>query len=122
MAEVSFDTLEALSRTPVGSETAASVVSGFRRWVEVNGPHKVEYNYYQCDDVDDFANEDTFVSGIVHPIAVEVSSVNVDLAGTAFAGSASLEGVESAATFKTVTVRDADGVNGAGILVKVYGN
>ena len=121
MAEVSFDTLEALDRTPVISETAASVVSGYKRWVTVNGPFKTEYNLYQCDDADDFANEDSFVSGLARPVTAEISSVGVDLAGTAFPGSVTLEGDESVSTFKTVTVRDADAVNGAGILVKVHG-
>jgi len=121
MAEVSFDTLEGLDRTPVISETAASVVSGYKRWVSVNGPFKTEYNLFQPDDADAFANEDSFVSGIVHPITATVQPVGKDLGATAFDGSVTLEGVETAALFKTVTVRDADGVNGMGILVTILG-
>lgn len=121
MAEVSFDTLEGLDRTPVGSETGASIVSGFKRWITVNGPFKTEYVLYQQGNGDDFANSDTFISILAHPVAVEVAFINGDAAAVAEVPSASLEGVESAALFKTVTVRDADAINGIGIIVKVHG-
>lgn len=121
MAEVSFNTLEALGRRPQPSETGASIVSGYARYVTVNGPLKTEWNYYQQAAGDTFAAVDTFVTGLVHPIMVEVNPVNMDQNGGDNIPSASLEGVESSATFRTVTVRDADAMTNAGILVKVHG-
>ena len=123
MATPSFDTLEALNRIPVPSLTDASIVSGFKRWTVVQGPIKVEYNYYQQGNGDTFVDSDTFVTGLAHPIFAEVNFVNVDLATTALDNgpSCELEGVESASTFRTVTVHDADAMDDAGILVKVYG-
>jgi hypothetical protein len=122
MAEVSFDTLEALARNPVPSETDASIVSGYRRWVSAATPIKIEYNFYQQGDGDNFAALDTFVSGLARPFAASVELVNVDSANTdAGHPSAELEGVESDANFRRVTVHDADTTADAGIIVKVYG-
>lgn len=122
MAEVSFDTLEALARKPVPSETDASIVSGYTRWTVVQGPIKTEFSFYQQADGDNFAASDTFVSGLAHPIAASVELVNVDSANTDTGHpSAELEGVESDSNFKRVTVHDADTTSDAGIIVKVYG-
>ena len=122
MATVSFDALEALARRPVASETAASIVSGYTRFTEVNGPFKTEINIYQVGDGDNFAEEDTFVTGLVHPIAVEASYANVDSGdGTANVVTAELEGVESSANYRRVTVNDADDLAAAGLIVKVIG-
>ncbi len=119
MGEVSFDTLEALGRVPVQSETAASNVSGYKRWTVVEGPFKVEHNFYHQGSGDDFAASDTFISGLAHPMFATVQVLG-DAANNNDA-SASVEGVESVALFKTVTVRDAEDVDTTGILVKVYG-
>jgi hypothetical protein len=119
MPEVSFDTLEALDRLPVPS-VAGTQVRGYRRFTVAKGPFKTEYNIYQQLAADDFAASDTFVSGLAHPFAVEVAWSNTD-ATEGGPPSATLEGIESESTFKTVTVHDADGVNGAGIVVKVHG-
>ncbi len=121
MAEVSFDTLEALARLGVPSETDASIVSGFKRITVVQGPVKVERNFYQQGDGDDFAASDTFVSGLVRPFAVSAQFTNIDAGGATAHPTAELEGVESDTNFKRVTVHDADGINDAGILVTVYG-
>ena len=123
MAAVLFATLQALDRMPVSSETDASIVNGFKRWVTVNGPMKTEYNWFQCDDADDFTDGDTFRSGLAHPHAATANWCNIDAAHDAGDNQPSvlLEGVESVATFKTITVYDADGIDGAGIMVIVYG-
>ena len=121
MAEISFDTLEALNRLGVPSETDASIVSGFRKFITVLGPFKTEYVLYQQADGDTFAASDTFVSGLAHPFVVEVAWSNVDAGGAIAHPTAELEGVESDANFKRVTVHDADGLNDAGIIVKVHG-
>jgi hypothetical protein len=123
MTEILFDALEGFARVPVPSLTDASIVSGFKRWTVVEGPIKVEYNFYQQGDGDTFASSDTFVTGLARPICAEVSWVNIDAADTALDNgpTCELEGVESAATFKTVTVHDADALDDAGLLVKVWG-
>ena len=121
MAAQTFAVLQALDRTPTPSATAASVVSGFKRWTTVNGPMKTEYNYFQCDDADAFTEDDTFLSGLAHPItAVAMWASGIDEAENG-PPTCLLEGVESAATFKTITVYDASGSNGAGLMVIVYG-
>ncbi len=117
----SFDTLEALARVPVPSETDANIVAGYKRWVTVDGPMKTEYNFYQNEDGESFAASDTFKSGLARPIAVEVNIVNCDMANSHTPLSAELEGDESNSNFRRVTVHDADAVADAGILVKVYG-
>jgi hypothetical protein len=58
---------------------------------------------------------------LAHPIAVELKTVNTNLSGTAFVGSATLEADESASTFKTVTLRNVSGTNSLGLLIKVHG-
>ena len=122
MAEVSFDTLEAVGFRGVPSETDASIVAGFKRFKVSQGPILVEYNLYQQADGDTFAASDTFVTGLVNPFAVVAAWSNVDAGGqTGARPSAELEGVESDANFKRVTVHDADGLNDAGIIVTVYG-
>lgn len=120
MAEVSFDTLEGLARRPRASETAASIVSGYVRFTEVNGPFKTEINIYQQGDGDDFAQVDSFITGLVHPIAAEVNWVNTGDV-TAVTPTAQLEAVESDSDYRRVRVFDADGLNGAGIIVRVVG-
>lgn len=119
MSEVSFDTLEALDRIPVSS-VAGTQVSGYHRWVTVHGPIKIEWNLYQQGASDAFAASDTFLSGLARPICAEAQFVNVDNQEGATV-SVTLEGVESESTFRTLTVLDADGVNGSGLLVKVIG-
>lgn len=121
MASKTFATLQALGVRPVTSETAASKVAGFVRFVEVNGPFKVEWNIWQVGTGDNFTNDDTFVTGLVRPLAVEVSFVNVDAGAAQTPPYATLEGVETVATYRTVTVRDASSVAAAGLIVKVIG-
>jgi len=120
MAEVTFDTLEALDRTPVPS-VAGTTVAGYKRWVTVHGPVKIEWNYYQQAASNNFAAEDSFVSGLARPILVTVENANVDHTDTDPQGSATLEGVESESTFRTVTVHDCNTTSEMGILVKVIG-
>jgi hypothetical protein len=121
MATVSFDTLEALARRPVSSETAASKVAGYVRFTEVNGPFKTEWNIYQVGTGDNFTDNDTLVTGLVRPISASAEWANVDAGASQHVVSASLEGVETAAAYRTVTVRDAHDVAAAGLIVKVVG-
>ena len=119
MAEVSLDTLEAVGFQGLSS-VAGTKVAGYQRWVEVNGPRKTEFHWYQQAAANDFANEDSFKCGIARPTAAEVSFVNCDAAGPV-TPSCTLEGVESEDTFRTVAIYDCDSINGAGILIKVHG-
>src|SRR3990172_5726310 len=114
MAEVSFDTLEALARRPVASETAASIVSGYVRFTEVCGPFKREISIYQQGNGDNFANEDSFVTGLVHPIAATVAGANTDGAAATINTSCSLEAVESDSDYRRVKVFDADALPSGG--------
>jgi len=82
---------------------------------------KTEYNYFQCDGDDAFTDEDTFNSGLAHPITVTATwAAGVDMAENG-PPSCTLEGVESDADFKRVTVYDPAGTNGAGLMVIVIG-
>ncbi len=122
MGAVTFDTLEALNRIPVASETAASIVSGYKRWTVVEGPFKIEYNYYQPANGDALTNGDSFKSGLAHPLFAEIAPVNHNLDNITAGYSCTIEGDESVSTFKTVTCHDVEGAaNNEGILVKVYG-
>jgi len=120
MAEVSFDTLEALDRVPVSS-VDGTTVSGYHRWVTVHGPIKIEWNFYQQGADDDFAAEDSFMSGLAKPIVAMANVVNGDPGAIEDNVGATLEGVESSATYRTVTVHDAAQLNGAGCLIMVIG-
>ena len=120
MSEVTFDTLEALDRMPIAS-VAGTVVSGYHRWVTVHGPLKIEWNLYQVGASDAFADPDTFVSGLAKPMAVVARVVNVDPAGVEDNVGATLEAVESEATYRTVTVHEANEPDVAGLLVMVIG-
>jgi hypothetical protein len=51
---------------------------------------------------------------------VEITPIT-DLDGTALIGSADLTSDESNANFKQITIYDCEGINGLGILLKVYG-
>jgi len=121
MAEVSFDTLEALDRMPVPATEEDDVTSGFKSWTTVHGPIKIEWNYYQQAAQDAFADPDTFVSRLVKPILAWASVVNVDPSGREPNVGATLESVESEALYRTVTVHNAATPDGAGLLVAVIG-
>lgn len=121
MAAQTFAALAALGRRPVPSDTVASIVSGYVRFTEVNGPFKTEWNIFQVGSGDNFTDADTFKTGLVHPIAAEVVWANVDGAAGAAEPTAELDGVESSATYRTVTVNDAHGTAAAGLIVRVIG-
>ena len=95
--------------------------AGKRRWITSQGPFKIEYNFFQQADGDTFADEDTFVSQLSRPYAASVIPVNSDLNGNSFAGSADLDGDESASTFKTVTFHDCNSIAVNAVMVLVYG-
>lgn len=120
MAEVSLDTLEASNALPVPT-VAGTQVAGYRRFTVVEGPMKIEYNIYQQAAGNDFAASDTFVTGLVTPVAVEVQVFGVDLSGTTLSESVTLEADPSQSTYRTVTIHDCDGSNGNGVIVKVIG-
>ena len=122
MAATTFAVLEALGTKPVPSLTDTAIVHGYIRVTTVEGPFKIERNFYQCGNGESFTDNDTFKTVLVHPFAASVAPINSDGgANTYFDATAELEGVETAATFRTVTIRDADSVDDLGIVVTVYG-
>lgn len=93
-----------------------------RSFITSLGPIKIEWNFFQQDSDDDFANDDTFTTKLARPFAVGVIPVNVDTgAATAFNGSATGEFREANSSYRTITLRDCDAVNGLGLVVIVIG-
>jgi hypothetical protein len=120
MPAVTLATLTATNVKPVGSPTAASCVAGSQRISTVQGPLRVEYNWYQQGSGDDFAATDTFVTGVQSPLFATVHATGrADNLGVD--SSAEIEAKSSESTYQTVTIRAVDGQNNLGILVTVYG-
>jgi hypothetical protein len=101
----------------------ANNVEAYAKFVDVRGPYKVEVSYFQQAAANDFSADDTFTTTLAHPMfvtAVLASDGNND-GGGELSLTASLDSVESNATFRTVTLHDAEDVNGLGVLITVYG-
>jgi len=120
MAEVTLAALEALNVKPVMSPTAASRVAGFLRISTVEGPLRVEYNWYQQGSGDTFASSDTFTTQIQSPLFATAQGVSlVDSVG--LPTSAEVETRSSSSDYGTVTIRGWDSQTSLGVLVTVYG-
>jgi len=109
----------------VATAAGPSMVAGteeeaFVRFIDVRGPYKVETLYFQQAALNDFKAADTFKSQLAHPLFAEITPVQ-DLDGTALIGSVDLTSDESNTNFKQLTINDCEGINGLGILIKVYG-
>lgn len=102
------------------SMVAGTEEEAYWKFVSVNGPFKVEHHYYQQAAANDFAADATFNSGLAHPMVAEITPIT-DLDGTAFPGSCDLTSDESNTNFRQITLRDCEGINGLGVLIKVYG-
>lgn len=102
------------------SMVAGTEEEAYVKFIDVRGPFKVETRYYQQAAANDFAADDTFVSSLAHPMFATIKP-SQDLDGTALVASVDLDSDESSSTFKTVTLRDAEGINGLGVVVEVYG-
>jgi len=120
MAQVSLATLINTAAEPTASATEASCVAGHSRHTIISGTFKVEVNYFQQGEGDDFAANDTFKTGLAAPLFATADHAQHNFGGTSPL-SATLEGDPDSATYKTVTLRENADRNTAGIIVKVYG-
>lgn len=113
-------TISSLVDGQVGVSTTSA--GSQRRFITSLGPLKVEFNYFQVDsDADVFTDADTFRTKLVSPLGAAVVPMNSNLAGTAFAGSVSLDTNPTSATFRTVTLRSITAATVDAILVIVIG-
>ena len=104
MAEVTFAELEALKVKPVVASDNGSVQAGFQRFTTVHGPLRIEYNWYQQAQGDDFPDTDTFKSGLNNPRFGEVKTTRRAALKSGDLDQVQVEGLESSANYKTVTV------------------
>ena len=118
MAERTFAEIEAGGKGP--SMVAGTEEEAFVRFISTHGPYKVETLYFQQDASNDFAAEDTFKSRLAHPLFCTVVTAT-DIDGTALDVSADLTSDESNANFKQITVRDAEDINGMGLVLQIFG-
>ena len=125
MAERTLDELAgtAAGNSPAGapSMVAATEEEAFVRFVSSHGPYKTETLLFQQAQDNDFKADDTFKSQLAHPLWVTVVNTS-DRDDTATSiPSAEITSDESNAAFKTIYLRDAEGVNGLGVMITVYG-
>lgn len=118
MAERTLAEIESEAGRP--SMVAGTEEEAYVQFIDVRGPFKVETRYYQQAAANDFKANDTFTTRIAHPLFATISSAQ-DIDGTALAASVDLTSDESNSNFKQVTLRDAEGVNGLGVVVQVFG-
>ncbi len=105
---------------PATDGTAAANAEAFVRFVSTHGPYKTETLLFQQAAANDFKADDTFKSQLAHPLFVTCVAAS-DAAATAQVYTAEVNASESDANFKTITLRDAHGINGIGLLITVYG-
>jgi len=121
MAEVTLAALEALKVKPVIASDNLAVQAGFQRFTTAHGPLRIEYNWYQQAQGDDFPDTATFKSGLNSPRFAEVKVTRRAANITTSVDQVQVEGLESSANYKTVTVSNVGGQNHLGILITVYG-
>jgi hypothetical protein len=102
------------------SMVAGTEEEAYARFIDVRGPYKVETIYFQQAAANDFKAADTFNSQLAHPMFATVAPAQ-DIDGTALVASVDLTSDESNANFRQITLNDAEGINGLGIIVTVYG-
>ena len=126
MAERTLDEIagtaagNAAAGKPSNTGAIATVAEAFVRFVSTHGPYKTEALMFQQAAGNDFKADDTFKSQLAHPLFATVVAVG-DASATAQVYSVETNSLESSATFKTLTVRDAHGINSIGLLITVYG-
>ena len=105
---------------PATVGTAGTNAEAFVRFVSTHGPYKTETLLFQQAAANDFKADDTFKSQLAHPLFATVVAAS-DAAATAQVYTVEVNAAESNANFKTITLRDAHGINGIGLLIIVYG-
>jgi hypothetical protein len=125
MAERTLDELAgtAAGDSPAGapSMVAATEEEAFVRFVSTHGPYKTETLLFQQAAANDFKADDTFKSQLAHPLWVTVAATSDLSNNTDGKVSAEINSSESSATFKTITLRDAEDRTGEGFQITVYG-
>ena len=117
MAEV---TLATLATKGAPSMVAGTEEAAYVSFISTHGPYKTETVLFQQDASNDFKADDTFKSRLAHPLFV--TAVIASDAGTGLVTfSAELTSDESNANFKQITLRDAEGVDGLGVVITIYG-
>jgi hypothetical protein len=105
---------------PATDGTAANNAEAFVRFISTHGPYKTETLLFQQDALNDFKADDTFKSQLAHPLFATVTAAS-DANNTAQVYTVEVNASESDSDFKTITLRDAQGINGIGLLITVYG-
>ena len=100
--------------------TAGTNTEAFVRFVSTHGPYKTETLLFQQAAANDFKADDTIKSQLAHPLFATVKAAS-DANATAQVYSVEVNSLESNANFKTITLRDAHGINGIGLVITVYG-
>jgi hypothetical protein len=112
--------IAATSAAPNHLGTAGTNTEAFVRFVSTHGPYKTETLLFQLAAGDDFKADDTFKSQLAHPLFAIVTPAS-DANATAAIYSVEVNSLESNANFKTITLRDAHGITGIGVVITVYG-
>ena len=120
MAAVTLETLSGENRPAFSPGTE---VAAFTRFVDVRGPYKVEILYFQCDVDDSFTDADTFNSQLAHPMFATVVMAGRDGANDSDITNltVTLDSLETSANFRQLVLHDADGTDGTGVVITVYG-
>ena len=125
MAERTLDEIAgtAAGNAPAGAPSAtgtAAATEAFVRFISTHGPFKTETLLFQQALANDFKADDTFKSQLAHPLWATVVCAS-DTATTVADFSVELNTLESNANFKTLTLRDAHGIDSLGICITIYG-
>ena len=120
MAERTLVELRDEAGGPSHTGAAASNAESFVRFISTHGPYKTETLLFQQAAANDFKADDTIKSTLAHPLFAIVTPAS-DAAATAAIYTVEVNSLESNANFKTITLRDAHGINGIGIVITVYG-
>ncbi len=120
MAERTLVELRDEAGKPSQTGAAGANAEAFVRFVSTHGPYKTETLHFQQAAANDFKADDTIKSQLAHPLFVTCVPSS-DAAATAQVYTAEVNSLESNANFKTITLRDAHGINGIGLTITVYG-
>ncbi len=121
-------TLDEIAGTAAGNAAAGAPswavdveVESFVRFIATHGPYKTEVLLFQQAAANAFKADDTFKSQLAHPLWVTiVPTSNLDN-NTEGKVSVQVDSLESSSLFKTITLHDAEGRNGEGFQITVYG-
>ena len=123
MAERTLDEIGGTSAAGAGAPSwAVGVeVESFVRFISTHGPYKTETLLFQQAAANAFKADDTFKSQLAHPLWVTVAHTSDLSDSTDGKVSVEIDSLESSSLFKTITLRDAEGTNGHGVQITVYG-